>query len=326
MDCRLDHVPTVMRVFDSVHGRAGVRDDAAVGLPRRDVSGGADWLAPELARRGRRRADDDARRRRQRRAVCVDERRHRRSATMPAARRGEPAPARRSDRRRAGVPAPGPRRARRPRRAADARAGAAVHEADAAATTEPGVACVVQAADCLPVLLAAPGRPRRRRRPRRLARPRSRVSCATRERRLRGCGAARRASCRPGSAPASARDAFEVGADVLAAFGVVPADGGRRRDAGAPLPSARQRQVARRSARPGARSAAAAGVERIDGGSWCTVSDAVTVLLVPARRRHRPHGALPSGSCAAEAAAAAARRRAAPACRHVQGDRPGSTP
>src|SRR5664280_1083455 len=41
--------------------------------------------------------------------------------------------------------------------AADARAGAATHEADASVTTEPGVACTVLVADCLPVLFAAPG-------------------------------------------------------------------------------------------------------------------------------------------------------------------------
>ncbi len=41
--------------------------------------------------------------------------------------------------------------------AADALASAAPpHEADAAWTTEPGVACIVQVADCLPVLFAAP--------------------------------------------------------------------------------------------------------------------------------------------------------------------------
>jgi YfiH family protein len=40
--------------------------------------------------------------------------------------------------------------------AADALPGAAIHTADASIATEPGVACVVQVADCLPVLFAAP--------------------------------------------------------------------------------------------------------------------------------------------------------------------------
>ena len=39
---------------------------------------------------------------------------------------------------------------------ADALPGAPLHEADASVTSEPGVACTVLVADCLPVLLAAP--------------------------------------------------------------------------------------------------------------------------------------------------------------------------
>jgi len=41
--------------------------------------------------------------------------------------------------------------------ASDARPGAVTHEADASLTTEPGIACTVLVADCLPVLMAAPG-------------------------------------------------------------------------------------------------------------------------------------------------------------------------
>ena len=39
---------------------------------------------------------------------------------------------------------------------ADAVPGAPVHDADASVTTRPGIACTVQVADCLPVLFAAP--------------------------------------------------------------------------------------------------------------------------------------------------------------------------
>jgi hypothetical protein len=40
---------------------------------------------------------------------------------------------------------------------ADVSAHAPVHDADASVTTEPGIACAAQVADCLPVLFAAPG-------------------------------------------------------------------------------------------------------------------------------------------------------------------------
>ena len=46
MECRLDHVPTVMRVFEQLHGRTRLRFDAALGLPGRDVSRPASWLVP----------------------------------------------------------------------------------------------------------------------------------------------------------------------------------------------------------------------------------------------------------------------------------------
>lgn len=41
--------------------------------------------------------------------------------------------------------------------AADLAPDALTHDADGAVTTEPGIACTVQTADCLPVLFAAPG-------------------------------------------------------------------------------------------------------------------------------------------------------------------------
>lgn len=140
-----------------------------------------------------------------------------------------------------------------------------VLEADASVTTEPGLACVVQVADCLPVLLAAPG----------------------------GVGAAHagwrglaggvieatvRSLCElSGCEPAQIEcwlgacigpEAFEVGADVLDGFGVQPASADTQRF---------------RPLRPGKWLAnlpllardrlAAAGVAQVGGGSWCTVRD-----------------------------------------------------
>jgi len=101
--------------------------------------------------------------------------------------------------------------------AADAAPGAPVHEADAVVTSEAGVGCVVQAADCLPVLLAAPeGRA---------------VAAAHAGWRGLAAGVVERTvaalcdvgQCEPGDVVAwlgacIGPQAFEVGADVLAAF------------------------------------------------------------------------------------------------------------
>lgn len=148
--------------------------------------------------------------------------------------------------------------------ARDAAPGAPPHEADAAITTEPGIACTAQVADCLPVLFAAPGA----------------VGAAHAGwRGLAGgvleatvqalCDAA---GCRPeqlhawlGACIGPGR--FEVGADVLRAFGAGPAGDSprfRRQPNGkwmADLPGlARDRLQA-------------LGVQQITGGHWCTVSD-----------------------------------------------------
>jgi YfiH family protein len=154
----------------------------------------------------------------------------------------------------------------------DAKDGPPEHEADAAVTTVAGVACTVQAADCLPVLLAAPD-----------ARA---VGAAHAGWRGLAAGVveaavhavAEAAGCAPAEISAwlgacIGADAFEVGADVLAAFGVA---------AGADVGTAcAQRFRARANGTwladlPGlARDRlAAAGVARIAGGSWCTVADA----------------------------------------------------
>jgi YfiH family protein len=149
----------------------------------------------------------------------------------------------------------------------DAQPGAPVNEADAAVTTQPGIACTVLVADCLPVLFAAPDG--------------------------RGVGAAHAgwrglaagvleatvvalceaAGCTPrelqawiGAGIGPRR--FQVGADVLEAFG---ADATRTAGTAfepeqpgkwlADLPRLARERLQR------------AGVTAIGGGSWCTVSD-----------------------------------------------------
>ncbi len=152
---------------------------------------------------------------------------------------------------------------------ADAAPGAAMHTADASITTECGIACTAQVADCLPLLFAAPGA----------------VGAAHAGwRGLAGgvveatlavlCEAA---ACDPGDlrvwlgACIGPRQ-FEVGPDVLAAFGADPVqpDPARftpRRQAGAPKWTANLPQLARDRLQ-------AAGVVHLSGAESCTVEDA----------------------------------------------------
>jgi YfiH family protein len=140
--------------------------------------------------------------------------------------------------------------------------------ADAAITTAPGVACTVLVADCLPVLFAAP--------------------------QARGVGAAHAgwrglaggvleatvaalceaAACAPRElqawlGPCIGPRRFEVGADVLDAFGTAAAP----RFVARPRPDGALRWLADL---PGlARDRLhAAGVRQVSGGAWCTVEDA----------------------------------------------------
>ena len=157
----------------------------------------------------------------------------------------------------------------------DALAGAPVHEADASVTSEAGIACVVKVADCLPVLLAAPE-------------GRAVGAAHAGWRGLAGgvleatvaevCAAA---GCRPDDLVAwlgacIGPAAFEVGADVLQAFGADPD--------GDPLAGSMRQFRAGGPDRPGKWFAdlpalardrlAAAGVARSRGGNWCTVIEA----------------------------------------------------
>lgn len=147
---------------------------------------------------------------------------------------------------------------------ADTRPDAPIHDADASVTTEPGVACSAQVADCLPVLFAAKqGR-----------------AVGAAHAGWRGlaagvleatvdavCDAAR---CQPHEVSAwlgacIGPTQFEVGADVLQAFGAAP-DSPRFKPHApgkwlADLPGlARDRLQT-------------AGLANISGGAWCTVSD-----------------------------------------------------
>ena len=155
-------------------------------------------------------------------------------------------------------------------RSADAAGDAPIREADGCVTTEAGVACVVQAADCLPVLLAAPE-------------GRAVGAAHAGWRGLAGgvveaavAAVSAAAYCAPeeitawlGACIGPSR--FEVGSDVLAAFAA---------DSGTAAGEASTRFVARGGGKWLADLAGlardrlvAAGVRRVTGGDWCTVSD-----------------------------------------------------
>lgn len=143
--------------------------------------------------------------------------------------------------------------------------------ADASWTREPGLACLVQVADCMPVLLAAPqGRA---------------VGAAHAGWRGLAGGVVERcleavceaASCAPRElavwlGPCIGPDAFEVGADVLEAFGVrlMPASSPRFRYQPRADGAARWRADLAGLARDRLH---ALGVQRVSGGNWCTVAD-----------------------------------------------------
>lgn len=138
--------------------------------------------------------------------------------------------------------------------------------ADAAWTAEPGIACVVQVADCLPVLLAR----------------RDGAAVAAAHAGWRGLAggvlaATVKALCEGSGGepqdlvawlgPCIGPRQFEVGADVLAAFeGDDDCFVSRPRPDGAPRWLADLPVLARRRLQY-------AGVSRVAGGSWCTVED-----------------------------------------------------
>ncbi|TMH14009.1 MAG: peptidoglycan editing factor PgeF [Betaproteobacteria bacterium] len=148
---------------------------------------------------------------------------------------------------------------------ADAQPGAPVHEADACVTTERGIACTAQVADCLPVLFAAPG------------------GVAAAHAGWRGLAAGvlevtlrtlcEAAACEPSQVQTwlgacIGPRSFEVGADVLRAFGAAEdASDPSRFKPNAPCKwLANLPQLARDRL-------TACGVVSIGGGEWCTVED-----------------------------------------------------
>ena len=151
--------------------------------------------------------------------------------------------------------------------ASDARPGAPVQEADASVTTTPGIACTVQIADCLPVLLAAPGK----------------RGVAAAHAGWRGLSAgvleatvaalAEVSGCRPGEMDAwlgvcIGPSAFEVGADVLEAFGAR----GDRRVGNRFVPAEPGKWLADLAGLARDRLEAA-GVERVSAGDGCAYRD-----------------------------------------------------
>ena len=143
--------------------------------------------------------------------------------------------------------------------------------ADAAWTDVPGLACTVQVADCLPVLMAAPdGRAVAAAHAgwRGLA---AGVVEAALGALCEGCG------CAPEDVaawlgPCIGPRQFEVGAEVLMAFGRSPDDPNARGFTRGAVREGRQRccadlpQLARERLQR-------AGVKQISGGAWCTVED-----------------------------------------------------
>jgi YfiH family protein len=150
----------------------------------------------------------------------------------------------------------------------DAADGAPLHEADASVAVEPGIACVVQAADCLPVLLAA----------------RNGRAVGAAHAGWRGLAAGvvdAAAAAVAGAAACSPQEivawlgacigprSFEVGADVLAAFGVAP--GADAADRFRPLREGKWLANLPLLARE---RLAAAGIAEIESVDACTVEDA----------------------------------------------------
>jgi polyphenol oxidase len=158
--------------------------------------------------------------------------------------------------------------------AADAAQQDLLLEADASVTTEPGVACTIQVADCLPVLFTAPE-------------GRAVGAAHAGWRGLAGgvlqataLAVCELSGCAPTDlsawlGPCIGPRRFEVGADVLAGFGVDTAEGSptprfvRHSDAAAETPKWLADLPGLALDRLNA-----LGVVKVSGGQWCTVEEA----------------------------------------------------
>ena len=151
--------------------------------------------------------------------------------------------------------------------AADALPGVPTHRADASVTTAAGIACTVLVADCLPVLFAAPN-------------GRAVGAAHAGWRGLSGgvLEVTLRAVCEAGGCESADVQAwlgacigprkFEVGPDVLDAFGVSPHGGSSPRF----VPKGPGKWWADLAALAHDRLQAA-GVRAVRGGAWCTVNE-----------------------------------------------------
>lgn len=157
-------------------------------------------------------------------------------------------------------------------------------QADAAVSTDPGLAVAILVADCLPVLFAAPG------------------GVAGAHAGWRGLAAGvlentvaalcEAASCTPTDVKAwlgacIGPEAFEVGPEVVGAFGREPLARDQPGFAYRPNPEPRWRADLPALARERLR---AAGVTDISGGGWCTLTDASRFFSFRGEALGRPRG------------------------------------
>jgi len=174
--------------------------------------------------------------------------------------------------------------------AGDGLAGSPLARADAAVSTVPGLACTVLVADCLPVLLCSDNG----------------LAVGAAHAGWRGLAGGllentlallcREAGCAPAEVQAwmgacIGPGEFEVGADVLQAFGVLPLPADQAHFVFRPRPDGALRWLADLPALARDRLQRA-GLNRVSGGHWCTVQSASRFFSF---RRERRTGRMAAG-------------------------------